>query len=450
MIVQEVYIGRIPEIDEIFNEFKDLRATYRVWKSGNTARRTAKIEKMIEDLWGFGSFCLSIDPSPEPNAFTFPVATSLDIDPTDYIQTTSKGYRFNKTANVAAISKITKGLFCNQAFTDEEVFATFLHEIGHSFVHRSPYVAAQQDVYKSMLISQIIMQIISGLLTANPLQIADATAAAVNSTNFYKKFAADFNKAIKKVPILRDVTTLGGASIGLLKNIIGNTLYTIITGTGISALSSLYTKWEYNSYIKKQNKLTGHQNAYSRSAERLSDDFATMYGFGTYISSALVKMSSPDNQGLFMKVTHSIPVLKNIFNKSDALAHEVNGLLGAHPSNADRMLNILSSMESDLNNDKSIPDKAKKELRANIKEQKKLIQDIKNQTSKIKNKNEYIEALTILGLNNGDSEDFMEKKYTDRKELKRFYDERKIRKESAFAEQAEDDLILLGLEDYIV
>ena len=450
MIVQEVYIGRIPEIDEIFNEFKDLRATYRVWKSGNTARRTAKIEKMIEDLWGFGSFCLSIDPSPEPNAFTFPVATSLDIDPTDYIQTTSKGYRFNKTANVAAISKITKGLFCNQVFTDEEVFATFLHEIGHSFVHRSPYVAAQQDVYKSMLISQIIMQIISGLLTANPLQIADATAAAVTSTNFYKKFEADFNKAIKKVPILRDVTTLGGASIGLLKNIIGNTLYTIITGTGISALSSLYTKWEYNSYIKKQNKLTGHQNAYSRSAERLSDDFATMYGFGTYISSALVKMSNPDNQGLFMKVTHSIPVLKNIFNKSDALAHEVNGLLGAHPSNADRMLNILSSMESDLNNDKSIPDKAKKELRANIKEQKKLIQDIKNQTSKIKNKNEYIEALTILGLNNGDSEDFMEKKYTDRKELKRFYDERKIRKESAFAEQAEDDLILLGLEDYIV
>ena len=450
MIVQEVYIGRIPEIDEMFNEFKDLRATYKVWKSGNTARRTAKIEKMIEDLWGFGSFCLSIDPSPEPNAFTFPVATSLDIDPTDYIQTTSKGYRFNKIANVAAISKITKGLFCNQAFTDEEVFATFLHEIGHSFVHRSPYVAAQQDVYKSILISQIIMQIIMGILTVNPLQIADATSAALTSTNFYKKFAADFNKTIKKIPILRDLASLGSASVGLVKNVIGNTLYTILTGTGISALASLYTKWEYNSYIKKQNKLTGHQNAYSRSAERLSDDFATMYGFGTYISSALVKMSSPDNQGTFMKITHSIPVLKNIFNKSDALAHEVNGLLGAHPSNADRMLNILSSMESDLNNDKSIPDKAKKELRANIKEQKKLIQDIKNQTSKIKNKNEYIEALTVLGLNSGDSEDFMEKKYTDRKELKKFYDERKIRKESAFTEQAEDDLILLGLEDYIV
>ena len=449
MIIQEVYIGRIQEIEDIFNEFKELRSTYRVWKSGNTARRTAKIEKMIEDFWGFGSFCLSIDPSSEPNAFTFPVATSLDIDPTDYIQTTSKGYRFNKTANVAAISKITKGLFCNKAFTDEEAFAVFLHEIGHSFVHRSPYVAAQQDVYKSVLITQILMKIIMGILSLSPLDIADATQAALTSTNFYKKFVADFNKAVKKVPILRDLSNLGGASIGLIKSIVGNTLYTILTGTGISALSSLYTKWEYNSYIKKQNKLTGHQNAYSRSAERLSDDFATMYGFGTYISSALVKMSSPDNQGAFMKISHSIPVLKTIFNKSDALAQEVNGLLGAHPSNADRMLNILSSMESDLSSDKSIPDKAKKELRNNIKQQKKLIQDIKNQTSKIKNKNQYIEALTILGLNNGDSEDFMEKKYTDRRALKKFYDERKIRKESVFSEQAEMDMILLELEDYM-
>lgn len=450
MIVQEVYIGRIPEVEEIFNEFKELRSTYKIWKTGNTAKRTAKIEKMIENFWGFGSFCLSIDPSSEPNAFTFPVASSLDIDPTDYIQTTSKGYRFNKTANVAAISMITKGLFCNPSFTDEEVFATFLHEIGHSFVHRSPYIAAQQDVYKSIIIVQIIQQIIIGIITMNPEFIIDATSAALTSTNFYKKFMADFNKAIKKVPILRELIAINNIGTGFIKNIIGNTIYAIITGTGLSALSSLYAKWEYDSYIKKQNKLTGHQNAYARSAERLSDDFATMYGFGNYISTALVKMSDPYNQGAFMKISHSIPVLKNIFNKSDALAYEINGLLGAHPSNADRMISILNAMENDLNKDKNIPDKAKKELKMNIKQQKKLIQDIKNQTSKIKNKNDYLEALTILGLTNGSTEDFMEKKYTDRDELRKFYNSRKIRKESSFAEQAEMDIILYGLEDYII
>ena len=80
MIVQEVYIGRVPEIEDIFNEFKELRHTYAAWKTGNTSKRTAKIEKMIEDFWGFKAFSLDIDPSSSPNAFTYPVATSIDIE----------------------------------------------------------------------------------------------------------------------------------------------------------------------------------------------------------------------------------------------------------------------------------------------------------------------------------------------------------------------------------
>ena len=127
MIVQEVYIGRVPEIEDIFTEFKELRHTYAAWKTGNTSKRTAKIEKMIEDFWGFKAFSLDIDPSSSPNAFTYPVATSIDIDPSKYIKTTSKGYFYTKEANVAALSIITKGLFCNKAYSDEEDFEVFLN-----------------------------------------------------------------------------------------------------------------------------------------------------------------------------------------------------------------------------------------------------------------------------------------------------------------------------------
>ena len=451
MIVQEVYIGRIPEIEEMFNEFKELRDTYRVWKSGNTAKRTARIEKMIEDLWGFKAFSLSIDPSSSPNAFTYPVATSLDIDPTDYIVTDSKGYRFTKQAKVAAISKITAGLFTNKAFTDEECFAIFLHEVGHSFVHRSPYVAAQQDVYKSMMISQIIMEVIIGILTANPLQIADATSAAISSTNFYKRFIADLIKIKKKIPIIRTIDDISTAAVGTLENVIGNTIYLILSGSGINFLISAYSKSIDDSYGKKQRQLTGHPNAYARSVERLSDDFAAMYGFGPYLSSGLIKIENPDNQGLFMKITHSIPGLKTILDASDALAMEVNGLVGAHPSSANRIISLLNGMESDLANDKSMPDKVKKELKANIKQMRAVVNDIKSDTGKIKNKNEYMQALTVVGLNKSNPEDFLEKKFTDRKALKRFYDERKVRRESCIQEQAEMDLdlLMLGLDELI-
>lgn len=449
MIVQEVYIGRIPEIDEIFEEFKDLRSTYKVWKSGNTARKTAKIEKMIENFFGFKTFCLTIESNPVPNAYTFPVSASIDLDPDMYIKSSSKGYRYIEKAKVAAITRINSGLFTNKTFSDEEVFAIFLHEIGHSFVHRSPYIAAQQDVYKSMIIIQIIQQLLFGILTANPFAIIDAVESGAASLNFIKRFNAAFEKAIKKVPILRNALDLSKLTANTILNALSNTIYTILTGTGITALMSNINKWEYNEYGKNQIKLTGHSNAYARSQERLSDDFATMYGFGNYLSSALLKMENPDNQGLYMKVIHNIPIIRKIFNYSDAISIEMNGLLGAHPSSADRILSILNSMESDLKNDKDIPEKAKKEMRVIISQQRALIKDIKDGTSKIKNKNDYLEALTLLGFENGDSEDFLEKKFTDRKALKKFYDERKIRKEQAFSEQAEMDIILMGLEDFI-
>ena len=33
MIVQEVYIGRIPEIEEIFQEFKKMRNEYKIYST---------------------------------------------------------------------------------------------------------------------------------------------------------------------------------------------------------------------------------------------------------------------------------------------------------------------------------------------------------------------------------------------------------------------------------
>ena len=450
MIIQEVYIGRIPEIEEIFNEFKELRSTYKVWKSGNTAKRTAKIEKMIEDLWGFGAFSLAIDPFPEPNAYTYPVSTSLDIDPTDFIISGPKGYKFMKDAKLAAVSRITKGLFCNKAFTDEECFAIFLHELGHSFVHRSPFMSAQQDVYRSMMITRIIMQIVIGIITIDPLRVGDAIATATTSTNFYKRVVTKLDKTIKKTPILRNIRDISTGAAGTIAHVIGNTAYLIISGTGINYLISKYQKMIYDKYQKKQIELTGHNNAYARSSERLSDDFAAMYGFGPQLSTALIKMEDPSNQSKFMDITHSIPGLGKLLKKTDAIASELNGALGAHPSSADRILSILDGMESDLKKDKDMPEKVKKELRANIAQVKKTVHEIKTETGNIKNKNEYIEALTILGLNNGNTEDFVEKRYTDRDQLKKFYDSRKERKSKALKEEAEIDLLRIELEDFLI
>lgn len=454
MVIQEVYIGRIPEIEAIFQEFKKMRSEYKVNRTGKNVKTISNLEKMIEDFWGFKAFDLHIDPSSAPNAYTYPVAMSIDINPGDYIISTPKGYKYKKECNAAAISYITEGLLEGENFSDEEVFAVFLHEIGHSFTYRSPFIVAQHEIYKNTLIVQIIYQLFLGIALLNPILTAQSIEAYFMSNNGYKKLIAEFNKKVKKIPLLRELNVTWNSAIGSLKSMITNFSYLLTSITGLNYLANWINKTSYNNIDKKQIETNGHPQAYARSAERLSDDFATMYGFGPYLSTGLIKMESPDNQGLFMKVTHNIPVLGTFLKKQDAVSTELNGLLGAHPSSPDRILAILDNMENDLSKDKSLSPKIKKELKANIERQRDIIKDLKKDQPEVyKNENEYIMLLTKAGLDSGNSEDFMEKKYTDPDKLRKFYNSRKVRKECAdLGEEfilTESDIELMS-DDYVI
>lgn len=430
MIIREVYIGRIPEIEEMFQEFKKMRNEYKMYKTKQNSKNISSLEKMIEDMWGFKAFSLNIDPSSSPNAYTYPVAMSLDINPGDYIISNTKGYKYTKECNAASISYITKGLLTGQNFSDEEVFAIFLHEIGHSFVHRSPMIIAQQEIYKNTLIMQILYQLFINIIAMNPMGVSKAITTYLMSTNGYKQLKAEFDKLLKKIPLLRELNLTLDSAIGIIKSTIGDFFYLITSITGINYLVNWITRQSYNNIEKKQFEISGHTQAYARSMERLSDDFATMYGFGTYLSTGLIKMENPDNQGIFMNITHKIPLLGTFLKKQDSISIELNGLLGAHPSSPDRILSILDSMENDLSKDKTLSAKIKKELKYNIDKQKAIIKDLKkDQPTVAKNKNEYIQMLTKTGLEIGSSEDFMEKKYTDPEQLRKFYKDRKIRHE---------------------
>lgn len=450
MVIQEVYIGRIPEIEEMFQEFKKMRNEYKTYRTGKNSKNITKLEGMIEEFWGFKAFSLDIDPSPQPNAYTYPVAMSVDINPGDYIVSTSKGYRYTAQAGAASISYITKGLLTNSNFSDEEVFAIFLHEIGHSFVHRSPMIIAQQEVYKNTLIAQILYKLFLSIFTGDVLGVIDSVSTYLMSTNGYKRLVAEYAKLTKKIPVIRELKLSFESLVGFINSSLGNLGYLLISVTGIRSLANWLSTKEYESTTKKQFEISGHSQAYARSMERLSDDFASMYGFGPYISTALVKMEDPDNQGTFMKVIHRAPLLGGMLKKQDAISVELSGLIGAHPSTPDRILAILNSMENDLTKDKTLSPKIKKELKANIEKQKDLIKDIKQDEPKIaKNRNEYIEMLTATGIKAGNSEDFMEKRFTDPEQLRKFYKDRKIRKEAAIKESIEFDLLDPDIEEFI-
>lgn len=451
MVIQEVYIGRIPEIEEIFQEFKKMRNEYKFYRTANNAKNTARLEKLIEDFWGFKAFSLDIDNNSIPNACTLSVSTSIDINPGKYIVSTSKGYRYTKECNASAMSFITKGLLVNKEISDEEVFAIFLHEIGHSFVHRSPMIIAQHEVYKNSIITEILYDLFLNLLKMNIIDVAGDIASFFLVNNSTRVLIVEFNKLVNKTPLLRELKITLSDAINSINSMTYNIAYLVSGVTGITSLANWIGKLDYNMSGKKEIEKHGHSQAYSRSAERLADNFATMYGFGNYISTGLIKLQDSENQGTFMRVTHNIPVLGKMLKKQDALAYELNGLVAAHRGTADRMLAILDNMQDDLAKDKTIPNKIKKELKMNITKQKEIIEDCKADEQKIyKHKNEYMKMVIKMGLKAGNSEDFVEKGYTDPDTLRKFYNDRKIRKEAALLESYYIDMYLdPDLADFI-
>ena len=424
MIFNEVYVGQKPEIQKMCDIMSESRSLYMKKKVTASRKKLIELESLIEDFFGFGTFCIDLMNDPEINACTYPVGVSLDVDPTEALYTTSaNGYRFKKEAKLAAISRITTGLFGNPNFTDEEVFAIFLHEVGHSFTFRSPLVEAQFETNKMSIISTIIIEAILSIITLNPVGLINSGQAALFSTNFYKAFSAKLDKLSKKIPILRSIDFQVNKFANFVARGVMDMMDAILTVTGINYLVNKLNNMT-NSVAVTAYK-NAHPNAYNRSQERLSDDFVTTYGYGEQLATALIKL---DNRAYvnstYRKFQDNFPIINKIYKAQRELVYEYVWVVGAHPSSSDRILSIIENMEHDLKTDKTLSSKEKKVLEEQLKTTKKLANDtIKGAGEIEKNKDEYLKALTILGFKNGSTETRGERDYTDMNGISKRFDE---------------------------
>lgn len=437
MVFNEVYIGRTDQIQEMRIAFGEARALYLNKKVGAARKKLGEVEAIVEDFFGFQSFSLDIYPSPTPNAFTYPTVISIDIDITESLYTTSKeGYKFKKDAHVAAISKITTGLFGNTNFTDDEIFAMFLHEIGHSFVTRSPLMDAQFESYRTQLTVIIILEtmwrvtlgIVDGLLrigakngnntAGNKIlriilnrKTLDIDSNLINTNNIAKRFCAECKKIVTKFPALGRVQFELTKFTNFVNRQYDNALdfFTTITGLGILDAQN---KKAYAANIGPDNRV----NAQGRSWERLSDDFATVYGYGAEISTALLKY---ENGAYFEDTTYqwfkkNCPVLKDLTEKRYQLLKECINEIDDHPSAPDRINSIIENMEHDIKTAKNLNPKDRKMLMDSLKQTKKLAADsAKKQGEIAKNPDAAAVTRMALGFKKGSSEGKSEREYTD-------------------------------------
>lgn len=423
-ILNEVYVGRLPEIEEMLQDVHDIRAEYKEKGNVSILKSVKRFEKHVEDMWGFNAFLFDIYIDDVPNACTWCVGSCVNVDTKYAIEFTNKGYRFSPRSNVAATSKIATALLADESISDEEILAIILHEIGHSFVERAEKVNTLMMAYRRTYLSNAIFNIVLGICLFNPFIVIQSVNAAVRLNTQMNTILTKLSKITKNIPVLRHVSmTTEQAKAFISKKI--NDYFTLLSRRG---MDSAYirqlekTKEKYEEIIKKtKGDPYADGLAMGRSNERLSDDFANMYGFGPQLATGLIKMGNPYKYGVLadQEVT-------DIQKKADDLIMQIYAIIDVHPGHVDRVFAMVDALEQDYKQLKVDP-KTKAAMKADLDALKAIVEDLKK-TQKLMQAydNKYMKETAKRDAKRGNTESKKEKSFNDREKINKEWEKYKI------------------------
>ena len=341
MVLNEAYFGKTKGVLKIEKALGALRRKYMgqyFSKDINLDPGIDDVCRAIEDAFGFGLVQFEVCIVAGINAFTMPIGTSVDARGSKYMEVdTTNGYRYNKQANFAALLYITSGLFLNEAFTDAEITAIMLHEIGHNFTTSAIDYNGNLNVLNNVLV---------GLYTFGVYTVA--------STNVVKRASINLNNYMAKTfRRLAEVYNSFKSVIGTWSYIIAEYLkfgefvngITMPFSTMVTTIASNVWSITMRYALFPTRFLTGYDD------ERFADSFATMYGYGPEMQTALEKLHDRKYSVYAMdKFISESPLIANYIDLFKLPVLFIIYAFDEHPELPARMKNACTQIEYDLKN----------------------------------------------------------------------------------------------------
>lgn len=272
-LMQEAYYGKLPEFDQmekLFDVVIDKAKKEGQKCNPNKYPEMKKIEKLFCKLFGFKKSIIYWEPYNMANAYTYSINTFLIFANKKEKMIEKQKNGFYDTSNSIVLTVyLSVGLILTENMTSREMIGVILHEIGHNFdlsgYHLINYYlnciltlglyAAETHDYKNMK-------------TMNDAKLHIKKKIEKESNEYYSKPKTrnKYNNYIKHRVKIALKTQSNWAVINLLINTINLPLYIIFAP--IVQFSSLATK----------------------KSEVFADSFATAYGYGVDLISALEKL----------------------------------------------------------------------------------------------------------------------------------------------------------------
>lgn len=351
-VVNEAYFGD-KSIMPIVMQFTKFRKKW-VGKLYNDAinldPELLKFNRMVEQEFGYKLFSLAVTPFNHANAGIYNIDAYSDegamakYEEGVRVYKTGKGFHYDKKSNVSAVGILNFGfIYRENEYTEREIMAVILHEIGHSFfqtVNSTGNILGKKE--------SSYLKIFKGLLDLVKTK-RDSVVEPDSAVEELGK-AGLFDR-------LRNLISLrkNSSKFGAIMHNISDTVLSKVKG--------------------QVSKNYGYSN------EKFADTFATMYGFGADLSSALSKMEHSVEKYYGNKAPGNIScAIKVFFMMRKTISAYKKGTLDEHPDTLARIQSSIEYLEREVRNE-TIDPKLKIELQKQIEFNKQLIRDFIEYTS---------------------------------------------------------------------
>lgn len=265
--VNETYFGKSKELELIEKSFdKAIQSKDKI-----DASSLGTVAKQLQKKFGFDNVSIGIDKNPDLNAYTY-----IDIADIKKMRIkTSEGYKA-MPGNTCNILIVYSPSMLSGILSGKELTAITLHEIGHQFAakrianssslrHMASYIRGLSELDKIIKIASQETNSIADMFMMIRRVISKLTEDAVFAIKYVINTLI-LLKDIFKTPTLKDTYNLIGDS----------------------------TKFNrIMNYIKNFDKVKKPMRVHDME-EEMADSFATIYGYGPELASALTKIEASD------------------------------------------------------------------------------------------------------------------------------------------------------------
>lgn len=265
--LNETYFGKSKELEIIEKSFdKAIQSKDKI-----DAASLGVVAKQLQKKFGFDNVSIGIDKTPELNAYTY-----IDIADIKKMRIkTSEGYKA-MPGNTCNILIVYSPSMLSGVLSGKELTAITLHEIGHQFAakrianssslrHMASYIRGLSELDKIIKIASQETNSIADMFMMIRRVISKLTEDAVFAIKYIINTLI-LLKDIFKTPTLKDTY-----------NLIGDT----------SKFSRIMNYIKNFDIVKKPVRVHDLE-------EEMADSFATIYGYGPELASALTKIEAVD------------------------------------------------------------------------------------------------------------------------------------------------------------